>query len=156
MISHTSCRGVYDHPRGTTDDVLSEIAKREDIIVGALAMTFFLSATDDGLDPMIRHIRHLAGRIGPARVAIGTDAPVGGFSDLKAAQRQFYKSTQKMMDPDGELKSRWPTHIPAISDDPQGFERICQALSPYFRDEEIEGIVGGNAWRFFERHLPPT
>jgi microsomal dipeptidase-like Zn-dependent dipeptidase len=61
-----------------------------------------------------------------------------------------------MMDPHGEIKSRWPTHIPAVSDDPRGFKRIGRALAPYFTDEEIEGIMGENAWRFFERHLPPS
>lgn len=154
MISHTSCRGVYDHPRGTTDGVLAEIVQHEDVIVGVLAMTFFLTATDDSLAAMIRHIRHLADHIGIDRVAIGTDAPVGGFTDLNAAQKQFRERTQEMMDPHGELKSRWPTHIPAMSDGPRGFERIGLALAPYFTDEEIGGVVGENGWRFFERHLP--
>jgi membrane dipeptidase len=156
MISHTCCRGVYDHPRGTTEAVLAEIAKHKDAVVGVLAMTFFLSAADDGLDAMIRHVRHLADRIGAGRVVIGSDGPVGGFTDLTAAKKQFHESTRKLMDPHGELKSRWPTHIPAVSDDPQGFEHIGQALAPYFTDEEIEGIMGKNARRFFERHLPPS
>jgi len=156
MISHTCCRGVYDHPRGTAEEVLTEIAKKEDVVVGVLTMTFFLSAADNGLDPMIRHVRHLTDRIGAKRVAIGSDAPVGGFTDLTAAERQFRETTQKMMDPHGELKSRWPTHIPAVADDHQGFKRISQALAPHFTDEEIKGIMGENAWRFFERHLPSS
>lgn len=156
IISHTCCRGVYDHPRGTAEDVLAEIAKKKDAIVGVLAMTFFLSAADNGLDAMIRHVRHLADRIGPGRVAIGSDAPVGGFTDLKAAENQFRETTQKMMDPHGEIKSRWPTHIPAVSVDPSGFKRIGGALSAYFTDEEIEGIMGKNARGFFERNLPSS
>jgi membrane dipeptidase len=156
MISHTCCRGIYDHPRGTAEAVLAEIAKQQDAVVGVLAMTFFLSAADNGLDPMIRHVRHLADRIGAGRVAIGSDAPVGGFTDLTAAERQFRETTQKLMDPHGELRSRWPTHIPAVSDDPLGFKRIGQALAPYFTDKEIEGIMGKNARRFFARHLPPS
>jgi len=155
MISHTVCRGVYNHPRGTTDGVLAQVAQHEDMIVGVLAMTFFLAATDNRLDPMIRHIRHLADRIGIDRVAIGTDAPVGGFTDLNAAKKLFPETTQAMMDQRGELQSRWPTHIPAVADDPRGFERIGLALAPYFTDEEIGGVVGENARRFFERHLPP-
>jgi membrane dipeptidase len=156
IISHTCCRGVYDHPRGTADNVLAEIAKRQDAVVGVLTMTFFLSAADNGLEPMIRHVRYLADRIGAERVAIGSDAPVGGFTDLTAAEKQFREATQKLMDPRGELKSRWPTHIPAVSDDYQGFKRIGRALAAYFTDEEIEGIMGENARRFFERHLPPA
>jgi membrane dipeptidase len=154
MISHTCCRGVYDHLRGTTDGVLAEVARHKNVIVGVLAMTFFLDANDDGLDPMIHHIRHLAEHIGVDRVAIGTDAPVGGFTDLNGAQKLFHETTQEMMDPHGELKSRWPTHIPAFSEDPGGFERLGLALAPYFSDEEIEGILERNARRYFERHLP--
>jgi membrane dipeptidase len=154
MISHTCCRGVYDHPRGTTDSVLAEIVRQKDVIVGVLAMTFFLSADDDGLDPMIHHIRHLAEHIGADRVAIGTDAPVGGFTDLNGAQNLFHATTQEMMDPHGELKSRWPTHIPAFSEDYRGFERLGLALAPYFSDEEIGGILEKNARRYFDRHLP--
>ncbi len=154
MISHTTCRGVYDHPRGTADRVLSKIAKRENVIVGVLAMTFFLDAADNSLNPLISHIRYLAERIGPQRVAIGTDAPVGGFTDLAAAEQQFRETTRKMMDPQGEIKSRWPTHIPAVSDDVRGFERIGQELARYFNKEETEGILGKNACRFLSQHLP--
>lgn len=155
MISHTTCRGVYEHPRGTADRVLSEIAKHEDVIVGVLAMTFFLDAADNSLNPLIRHIRYLADRIGPRRVAIGTDAPVGGFTDLIAAKQQFREKTQKLMDPLGEIKSRWPTHIPAVSDDAKGFQRIGLELARYFNEEETEGILGENGHRFFDQHLPP-
>ena len=154
MISHTTCRGVYDHPRGTADRILSEIVKREDVIVGVLAMTFFLDAADNSLNPLINHIRYLADRIGPRRVAIGTDAPVGGFTDLVAAERQFRETTQKMMDPQGEIKSRWPTHIPEVSDDAKGFQRIAMELARYFSEEETEGILGENGRRFFDRCLP--
>jgi membrane dipeptidase len=154
MISHTICRGIYDHPRGITDRVLSEIVKHDDVIVGILAMTFFLDATDNSLNPLINHIRYLADRIGPQRVAIGTDAPVGGFTDLIAAEQQFRETTQRMMDPHGEIKSRWPTHIPAVSDDAKGFDRIGLELARYFNDEEIEGIRGQNGRRFLGQQLP--
>lgn len=154
MVSHTACRRVYDHLRGLSDEVIAEIGRRDDVIVGVLAMTFFLSAADDGLDPMIRHIRHLAERIGVQRVAVGTDAPVGGFTDLPAAEKRFREKTRRMMDPKGEIRSRWPTHIPAVAGDPRGFERIGRALAPFFTEKEIDGILGTNARRFFESSLP--
>ena len=106
------------------------------------------------MEPFIDHIRYIADRVGPDKVAVGTDGPVGGFTDLEAARRIFEEKTQQMMDSDGLLKSRWPTHIPEIFDDPHGYDRICQALLPHFSHEDIEGISGGNAWRFFKAHLP--
>jgi microsomal dipeptidase-like Zn-dependent dipeptidase len=122
--------------------------------VGVLAMTFFLDPVADSLAPFIDHIRHITALIGPDKVAVGSDGPVGGFTDLVAARKIFEEKTQQMMDPNGELRSRWPTHIPEIFDDPRGFDRIYQALAPYFNREEIEQITGSNAWRFFSDHLP--
>jgi hypothetical protein len=78
---------------------------------------------------------------------------VGGFTDLLAARRIFEEKTQQLMDPNGKLRSRWPTHIPEIFDDSRGFDRIYQALSPYFSRKDIDGITGSNAWRFFSEHL---
>jgi len=154
MISHTAARGVYDHPRGTSDEVLHAIARWETTIVGVFAMTFFLDPTENGLDPMVRHIEYVADIIGPNKVAIGSDGPVGGFRDLAAAEKMFYEKAQKQLDPNGELKSRWPSHIPAFSDNPNGFRILGEALSRRFNSQEVAGILGGNAWKFFERSLP--
>jgi membrane dipeptidase len=154
LISHTVSRAVYDHPRGSTDEVLAEMAGLKDMIIGVLAMTFFLDPAVDGLGPYIDHIRHIADLVGPDKVVVGTDGPVGGFTDLDAARRIFEEKTQLMMDPNGELKSRWPSHIPEIFDDARGFDRIYQALLAFLNREEIEGIVGSNAWRFLRQHLP--
>jgi len=154
IISHTTARAVYEHPRGAADRVLTEMAGLTDTIVGVLAMTFFLDSTANGLPPFVEHLRHIAALVGPDKVAIGSDGPVGGFTDLIAAEKTFREKTQQLMDPRGELASRWPTHIPEIFETPNGFDRIKQALLPFFRHEETEGITGNNAWRFFEEHLP--
>jgi membrane dipeptidase len=154
MISHTVSRAVYDHPRGSTDDVLRAMARLKDTIVGVLAMTFFLDPANNGLAPLIDHIRHVAEVLGPDKVVLGTDGPVGGFTDLDDARSAFEEKTQQMMDPRGELKSRWPTHIPEIFEDAIGFDRIHETLSAYFSPDGIAGITGGNAWRFLSEHLP--
>ena len=154
IISHTAARAVYDHPRASSDGVLAEMAGLTNTIVGVLAMTFFLDSAVDGLTPFIDHIRHIAALVGPNKVSVGSDGPVGGFTNFVAARKVFEEKTQQMMDPRGELKSRWPTHVPEIFEDPQGFERINQAFLPFFSQEETEGILGRNAWRFFRAHLP--
>ena len=154
IISHTTARAVYHHPRGTSDDVLTEMARLPHTLVGVLAMTFFLDAAADSLAPFIGHIRHITALIGPDKVAVGSDGPVGGFTNLVAARKIFDEKTQQMMDPNGDLRSRWPTHIPEIFDGPRGFDRIYQGLSPYLSRKDTEGITGNNAWRFFSDHLP--
>jgi microsomal dipeptidase-like Zn-dependent dipeptidase len=154
IISHTTAQAVYHHCRGSSDGVLAEMAGLPHTLVGVLAMTFFLDPAADGLLPLIDHIRHIAALVGSDKVTVGSDGPVGGFTDLAEARKIFEEKTQQMMDPNGELGSRWPTHIPEIFDDPHGFDRIFRALSPYFSPKDIEGITGKNAWRFFSGHLP--
>jgi membrane dipeptidase len=156
MISHTAARGVYDHPRGTADVVLRTIASHDPTIVGIFAMTFFLDPEENGLGPMVKHIDYVTDIIGPSRVAIGSDGPVGGFTDLKAAETMFYEKTKKLRDPNDELRSRWPTHIPEFSNNSHGFRILGDALSKRFSPQEVAEILGGNAWRFFERSLPPA
>jgi membrane dipeptidase len=154
MISHTTAAAVYDHPRGSVDELLREIAKREESIVGCLTMTFFLDPEKDGLSPFIDHIRHIAGIVGTHRVGIGSDGPVGGFTDPAGAEKIFREKTRGLMDPRGELRSRWPTHIPEIAEVRRGFDVIRGALAEWFTKEEVSSILGVNAWRFFERSLP--
>jgi len=154
IISHTTARAVYHHSRGSTEGVLTEMAGLTHSLVGVLAMTFFLDPAADNLAPFIDHIRHIAALVGSDKVAVGSDGPVGGFTDLVAARKIFEEKTQQMIDPNGELRSRWPTHIPEIFNDSRGFDRIYQGLSPYFSWKDIEGITGSNAWRFFSEHLP--
>lgn len=154
MISHTTARAVYDHPRGSADAVFRAIASKKRTLVGVLAMTFFLDSADNGLETFIRHLRHVSAVMGKDKVAIGSDGPVGGFTDLAAAKRAFLHETQRLMDPEGRLMSRWPTHIPELFSDPYGFDVLRKALRPHFTAKEVDGILGANAWRFFEESLP--
>jgi membrane dipeptidase len=153
LISHTTARAIYEHPRGSVDALLQEFAER-DSIVGCLAMTFFLDPEKNGLSPFVEHIRHIAGMVGSHKVGIGSDGPVGGFTDVDAAEKIFWNKTRNLLDPHGELKSRWPTHIPEVAEIHRGFDAIGHALSEYFTQEEVRSILGGNGWLFFERNLP--
>ena len=153
MISHTTARGVYDHPRGSSDTVLRALAEKPRSLVGVLAMTFFLDPEENGVEPLLRHLLHISRFVGKDKVVIGSDGPVGGFTDLSAARASFEK-TRKLIDPEGRLRSRWPTHIPELFESPRGFEELKEALLPHFNADEVEVILGGGAWRFFEESLP--
>ncbi len=154
LISHTTARDVYDHPRGSKDLVFRALGEKPMALAGVLAMTFFLDRDDNSMEPMIRHIRHIAGIVGTEKVAVGSDGPVGGFTDVSAARTLFLEKTRQLMDPDGRLLSRWPTHIPELGESTKGMEIIKKALLRHFTSEEAGRMLGGNAWRFFEKSLP--
>jgi len=91
--------------------------------------------------------------VGPERVAVGSDGPVGGFTDLASAEKAFRESMQGLMDPDGLLGSRWPTHIPAFTHRTDGFETLGREMKAHFDAEEIAGILGENGYRWFSKAL---
>lgn len=154
MISHTTARDIYPHPRGSLDKVLEALSHQEDTLAGILAMTFFLDKTNTSLELLVRHIRHVTDIIGTQKVAVGSDGPVGGFTDLNAAEKGFREIMGPIIDPEGKLGSRWPTHIPEFSHGPDGFENLRKAIEPFFTPREVEGILGGNGLRWFSRALP--
>lgn len=76
IFSHSSCRGVYDHPRNVPDDVLGRLAEN-----GGVAMvTFvpkFLRNTDNpqqaGIDDVVAHIEHARAVAGIDHIGLGGD-----------------------------------------------------------------------------------
>jgi microsomal dipeptidase-like Zn-dependent dipeptidase len=154
MISHTTSRDLYPHLRGAPDTVLRALAARKDTLVGVLAMTFFLDGSDVGLEPLVRHMRRIADLVGEERTALGSDGPIGGFTDVGKARETFEKIMQARMDPEGALGSRWPTHIPDMAFGPGGIERLAEALKGAFDPKAVQGILGENGYRWFSRALP--
>jgi membrane dipeptidase len=154
MITHTSARDLYPHPRGSRDDLFRALARRPDTLVGVLAMTFFLAPSDNSMNPIVRHILHIADILGPDRVAVGSDGPVGGFTDLESAEKSFKHTMQRLLDPEGSLGSRWPTHIPAFAHGARGFEALAEALEAELEPADVAGILGENGYRWFARALP--
>jgi len=154
MISHTTARDLYPHPRGSRDDLLRALARRGDTLIGVLAMTFFLDRSDDTLAAFVRHIRHIADQVGQDKVAVGSDGPIGGFTHAASAEKAFRETMQGLMDPDGILGSRWPTHVPDFAHHVDGFKRLEPVLREFFEPGEIAGILGDNGYRWFSGALP--
>lgn len=154
MVSHTSARDLYPHPRGSRDDLLFTLAQRGDTLVGVLAMTFFLDRSDDTLAALARHIFHIADKVGADKVAVGSDGPIGGFTHIASAEKAFHETMQRLMDPHGLLGSRWPTHIPDFAHHVYGFKRLESILGEFFQPEKIAGILGDNGYRWFSGALP--
>lgn len=90
-FTHTTCRAVYDHPRGKTDEELQAMADAGGY-VGVVALPSFLGGTED-IEAMIDHIDHLADLIGPDRIWISTDWGVSTPEvpvPLREGLKEFY------------------------------------------------------------------
>ncbi|MBN1671426.1 MAG: membrane dipeptidase [Kiritimatiellae bacterium] len=71
MATHTVCRGLYEHPRGKTDDELKAIADTGGL-VGMCVIPYFLGEGGN-INTLLDHLDYALNLIGPDHVAIGTD-----------------------------------------------------------------------------------
>ena len=89
VVSHTGCRGVYDHPRNLTDDQIRRVADRGGVI-GIATGNMFLG--DTGLDGFLDHVEHVIAVGGTDTPALGSDydggiVPVAGMADVTCYPR---------------------------------------------------------------------
>ncbi len=145
VATHTAARGVYAHDRGKSDEELRAIAATGGVI-GVLAVPFFL-APGEGVTiaAMLDHIDYIATLVGWRHVAIGTDWPL-----------QLTKSALRRLDEHSRAIGFRPEHgIDSVVnlvgfDDYRDFPNIARGLvARGYSDEQVAGILGGNALRVF-------
>jgi len=73
IASHSNCRGVYDHPRNLTDDLVRDIASAGGVVCIAALPDLLSAHGRPDISDMLRHIEHLVDLVGPSHVGIGCD-----------------------------------------------------------------------------------
>jgi len=133
MASHSNCRSIVPTDRQLSDEMIKAIAHRDGIIGLNFFDKFLLRPAEyqtrrAHLTDLVEHIRHMCDLIGDANhVGIGTDMD-GGFG---------------------------MEHIPEEIRTSADLGRVADALrAGGFTQAEVEGIMGGNWVRFFEKNLP--
>ena len=137
MASHCVCRSVVKGQRHLTDDMIRELTRRGGII-GLVFCQWFIDPEVEwgnrpnksnyvpryGMEGLIPHIERIGNLAGGSleNIAIGTDMD-GGFG--------------------AEIT---PTDVDTIAD-LQGFATVLGRSG--YREEAVEGILSGNALRFF-------
>lgn len=74
IVSHAGARALRDHHRNLTDAQLRAVAARGGV-VGVIFFPWYLSSRDlaGSIDRVVDHIAHVAGLVGSAHVALGSD-----------------------------------------------------------------------------------
>lgn len=77
VASHSNVHALCPTPRNLTDAQLDALAERDGLVGLNFAVRFLRedgeARTDTPLDTMVRHLDHLVDRLGPDRVAFGSD-----------------------------------------------------------------------------------
>jgi membrane dipeptidase len=148
VASHTSAKGVYNHPRGKSDEELRAIAGTGGVI-GVVAVPFFLKPGDQiTIDAMLDHINYITNLVGWKHVAIGTDWPAQ-LPKLAKIRNVFDAYVFGL----GFGKEHKINSLQYVSgfDDYRDFPNITRGLVKRgYSDKEIKGILGENFLRVFK------
>jgi len=121
--SHTGFRAFNDTPRNLSDEQIRAILRRDGVVGMAAAPGMISDDAKVGINHVFRQIDWFVQRFGSEGIAIGSD--MGGY--------------------DGVCEG---------FNDHRDFPRLAEFLSGAgYPDRAIEGIMGGNWFRFFSRLL---
>jgi len=149
LACHTSARGVFDHPRGKSDEEIRAIADTGGLI-GVYAVPFFLAAGGQAsIDAMLDHMEYIADLVGWEHVGIGADWPMQMPNQLlEVVLRNLLVELGFRPDDVSNMSAR---NLDGF-DDYRDFPNITRGLVKRgLSDSEIKGVLGENFLRLFER-----
>ncbi len=144
--THTFAQGIYNNPRGKSDELLKLLADRGGVI-GVVAVPNLISNKEvQTVFDVIDHADYLVKLVGIDHVAIGTDSMFGDHVGL-------HKYVRGIMDMTVALKDLPATHIDYI-ENPGQFPNITRTLvARGYSDDDIKKIIGGNVLRLLEQTI---
>ena len=136
IFSHSSARAVKDHERNINDAQIDACAARGGVI-GINGIGAFLAADNSADVPaLVRHIDHIAQRVGAAHVGLGLDVV-------------FYQDfMRKLFDSSPMMASRGYPRPPWADVKPEALEDLVAALMALgYPTDAIRGVLGENFLR---------
>ena len=156
--THTACRTVYDYPRAKTDEEIKAIAENGGYI-GIYAVPFFYPAEDRTIIHLLDEIDHAVEVAGADHTGVGLDygnqsgpypKEIGDLLyEFMWSNKVITKWGLSGFRPEHGVDPRLATEgIEFFTDWPNVTRGL---VSRGYSDQEIEGILGGNFLRLFER-----
>ena len=148
-ITHSGCRGVFDHPRSKTDDILRALANKGGVI-GIYMMPFLNAQGQPMAADLIKQIEYAVKVCGEDHVGIGSDLSITPHvvnAEYEAKHRRFVEGRKQR----GIAAPREEDYM-FVKDlnTPRRLELIAdQLLTRGHSATRVEKIIGGNWMRVF-------
>jgi membrane dipeptidase len=136
VFSHSNVRALREHPRNIRREQIDACARTGGVI-GLSGIGIFVGENDMTTESLMRHVDHIAQRVGPRHVGLGLDYVYDRSADDKPAG---FKAE------DWRPSADFP--VPYESIPPERFPEIAEALAARgYNDGDIRGILGENFLR---------
>lgn len=131
LFTHSNAATVHDHPRNLTDEQIDACGDTGGVVC-VTAFPAFLSDRRPSSEDLLRHIDHIAGRIGAEHVGVGLDID---------SERLIRFRTDPLPPP--------PYDYPKpLTESGRAYERLAAILDEGgYSSAEVRGILGGNVQR---------
>jgi membrane dipeptidase len=145
-FTHTMCKGVYDHVRAKSDDLLKAIADKGGM-VGIATLGYFIGpSADTTFADYLKHVDHAVKIAGIDHVGLASDYSILGIEKTHTRD-SWYVPRLSSFKP--VYRVRWPPWIKEL-DPPERFRNIAQGLfTRGYTTIQVEKILGGNWTRYF-------
>lgn len=149
-FTHTMCKGVYDHVRAKSDELLKALSDKGGV-TGIAALGYFIGPTaETSFDDYLRHVDHAVKVAGLDHVALASDYSIRGI-EATHTRESWYVPRLTSFKP--VYNVRWPPWIAEL-DPPERFRTIAHGLAKRgYTAPQIEKILGGNWTRYFTEVL---
>ncbi len=145
-FSHAFARGVFNTPRGKSDDLLKLMAQRGGIIGVTAAPNLFSHKPAQTIYDVLDHLDYIVKRVGIDYVAIGTDCMFGDHVTM----HQYLHRVMDMTKAFGDFPAPYVDYI----ENPGQFPNFTRALiSRGYSDEDIRKILGENVLRILRQTI---
>lgn len=145
-FTHTMCKGVYDHVRAKSDELIAALSDRGGV-TGIATLGYFIGPTSETtFDDYLTHVDHAVKVGGIDHVGLASDYSIRGIGAIHTRE-SWYVPRLTSFKP--VYRVRWPPWIDEL-DPPERFRNIAQGLARRgYSTGQIEKLVGGNWVRFF-------
>ena len=148
FISHSSCKAVFNHPRGKTDAQLKAMADRGGVI-GIFQINPYIGPKErNTLDEYLAHVDHGVRVAGIDAVGIGSDREHRTIPDTDEERKKLETELLALGPRPGGIP--WPYFVTELNH-PRRMETIRAGLEKRgYKTGDVEKILGGNFYRLFK------
>ncbi|MCB0491065.1 MAG: membrane dipeptidase [Cyclobacteriaceae bacterium] len=145
IISHSTCRALYQHARNTTDENLKLLADHGGVIGMCQIRTFMTKEKTNNLEVYFDHIDHAVKTAGIDHVAIGSDRDHRVIPSTEEEIQILLKEEGAQFKP-----ADWPLFLEKLNG-PSRMNVIRENLvKRKYTQSQIDKIMGGNLYRLYE------
>ncbi|MEO8451987.1 MAG: membrane dipeptidase [Gemmatimonadota bacterium] len=140
LITHSNARALNPgHPRCKPDDVIKKVGTAGSVMGITGVRNFVTQKEPTTIEHLLDHFDYVGKMIGIEHVGVGSDIDLDGYDDMAPEAYKSLKAGYK-----GSYAFRDKIDIDEVAHPKRMYDLTDGLMKRGYKDDQIEGIVGGN------------